>query len=145
MASNSSQVVAMPAAGAAQGVSRADNQGESNPLGIALGLLKGGNRYVEGLRFAQLVKEVAETFAVFRLADGLQGSAQQTQPILVQHTSVSQGNRQIQTGLPSQGRQQTVGPLSLYDPLQHLHDQRLDVDAVGDPLVGHDGSWVGVD
>ena len=52
---------------------------------------------------------------------------------------------QVEPRLTTQCRQDAVGTLGVDDALQDGDRERLDVDDVGDALVGHDGGWVGVD
>ena len=133
------------AAGAAQGVGGPHHQGKPQLPAPAAGLLLGRHGNVGRLRLPDVVEEIAEEPAVFRLANGLQGRAQQPDAIPVQHPGVRQGHRQVQPRLAPQGGQDSLGALPLDNPLQHLHRQRLDVNAVGDALVRHDGGGVGVD
>ncbi len=50
-----------------------------------------------------------------------------------------------QTGLPAQASQQAVRLGFQNDPLDGFRGQGLQVDRVGDGVVGHDGGGVGVD
>ena len=54
-------------------------------------------------------------------------------------------NREIQSDLSTERRQQAFGPFLLDDPAQHRHGQRFDVDHVGNAFVGHDRGRIGVD
>ena len=133
------------AAAAAQGVGRADDQRQAQPAGRLPRLFQRVDGDILRFRLADFVQEVAEEFPVFRTADGFQRRPQQPHGVAFQHPGVGQGHRQVEAGLPAQGRQKAVGPLPPDNPFQHFHGQRLDVDAVGNALVGHDGGRVGVD
>ena len=52
---------------------------------------------------------------------------------------------QVEAGLAAERRQQAVRPLALDDARDDVDVERLDVDDVGDVLVGHDRRRVGVD
>ena len=52
---------------------------------------------------------------------------------------------QIERGLPADRRQQRVGALLVDDPLERVGGERLDVGAIGELGVGHDGGGVAVD
>ena len=71
--------------------------------------------------------------------------ADQLDAVAVQHAGFGQADGQVEGGLPADGGQQGLGPLALDDPLQHAGRERLDVGAVGQLRVGHDGGRVGVD
>ena len=56
-----------------------------------------------------------------------------------------QRHSQVEGGLAAEGGQKRVRTLLLDDLGDHLGNQRLDVGAVGERGVGHDGGRVGVD
>ena len=64
--------------------------------------------------------------------------------VLVQGTGSSEGHSQVPAGLATQSWKESLGSLPLNEPFQDIHSQRLDVDDIGDVLVGHDCSGVGV-
>ena len=82
---------------------------------------------------------------VFGDLDGAQRSADQLHPVLFQRTRLGQLDRQVQRGLPTHRGQQRVGTFGDDDGFHVFGRQRLDVGAVGDFRVGHDGGGVGVD
>ncbi len=64
---------------------------------------------------------------------------------LLQSAVLGEGDGQVESGLAPQGGQQGVRPLHLDDLGHHFGHQGLDVGAVGEGGVGHDGGRVGVD
>ena len=145
MSSSSSQVLATPPPGAAQGVSGADHQGQAYFPGQSPRLIQRHNRAVARFRLAQFVQEPAKEVAVLGLANGVQLGAEHPHPVAFQHAGVSQRHGQVQPRLSAQGGQDSVGAFLPDDPFQDVNGQGLYVDAVGDPLVRHDGGGVGVD
>ena len=63
----------------------------------------------------------------------------------LQHPGLDQRHRQVESGLPAQGREEGVRPLADNDRLDRLNGQGLDVHSIGNVLVGHDRGRVGVD
>ena len=51
----------------------------------------------------------------------------------------------VQAGLATQGRQQSIGPFLVDDPLDDFPGDRLDIGPVSRFRIGHDGGWIGVD
>ena len=92
-----------------------------------------------------LNQQVAEEFPVLRVAYSIQGSAQETDIVLFQHTGVGEGHGQVEARLPAQGGKDALGPLPLDDPSDDVHRQGFNVDDVGYALVGHYGGRIGVD
>ena len=133
------------ATAAAEGVSRANDQGKPHPVRRLSGLLQGAHGDVLRFRLGDFVQEAAEELAVFGAADRLQGGAQHADVIPVQHPGVGQGHRQVEAGLPSQRGQEAIGPLPPYDSFEDFDGERLDEYVVGDALVGHDRCRVGID
>ena len=76
--------------------------------------------------------------------DGRVVGAQQLHTVALERAVLGQSHGQVEGGLAAQGGQQGVGPLPLDDPCHHFGHQRLDVGAVGERGVGHDGGRVGV-
>ena len=58
--------------------------------------------------------------------------------------TLKQCHRQIERRLAAQGGQHCIGALTLDDRGQHLNGEWLDVGAIGEVRVGHDGGRVGV-
>ena len=60
---------------------------------------------------ADLAHRIFEQQAVFGLLDGVDLGADQLDAVLVEHAGFGQFDREIQAGLPADGREQRVGPL----------------------------------
>src|SRR3990172_11245966 len=78
-------------------------------------------------------------------ADRLDRGAKDADAVLVEDAGVSEGDGEVEAGLAAQGGQEAVRPLAPDDAGDYGDSERLNVDGIGDPLVGHDGSGVGVD
>ena len=65
--------------------------------------------------------------------------------VLLEDPALVQRDRDVERGLPAEGRQHRVRPLLGDDRLDHLGRDRLDVGRVGELGVGHDRRRVGVD
>ena len=133
------------AARAAQGVGGPHDEGQAELLCRTLRLLHGCDGGVGRLRLADVMEEPAKELPVLGLLDGRKGGAQEADVVLVQDAAVSKLDGEVQPGLASEGGEHAVGPLPGDDALEDLRGQGLDVDDVGDALVGHDGGGVGVD
>ena len=94
---------------------------------------------------ADFAHRVAEEFAVFGAANGVERGAEQADVKLVEDACVVQFDREVEADLAAERGQQAVGALALDDAAQHVDAERLDVDGVGDAFVGHDRGGVGVD
>ena len=88
---------------------------------------------------------VAELVAGLGPVDGGVVGADQLDAVLLQGAVLGEGDGQVERGLAAEGGQQGVRPLDLDDLGHHLGHQRLDVGAVGERGVGHDGGRVRVD
>ena len=133
------------AAGAAQGIGRAYDQGQAHFPAVSPGRVHSGYGYIGRLRFADVVEKVAEILPILGLADGFQGGAEETDSIPFQDAGVGQGYGQVQPGLAAQGGQDTLRPFPLDNALDNLDRQWLDINPVGNIPVGHNGGRVGVD
>ena len=88
---------------------------------------------------------VAEKQPVFGNLDGLDRGANQLDAILRERAVLAERNRQVERGLPAHGRQHGVRLLALDDGSQDFGRQRLDVRAIRELRVRHDGRRVAVD
>ena len=96
-------------------------------------------------RLADPLEQILEERAVFGLLDRRERRAEQPHAVSVEDAALGDLDGQVEPGLPAERRQQPVRPLALDDAPDDLGRQRLDVDGVGDVLVGHDRGRVGVD
>ena len=133
------------AAGAAEGVSRPDDERKADLLGKSLGLAHRGDDHAFRHRLADLLHQPAKQIAVFGASDGIQWGTEQAHPIPIQHAGCGEVHGEVEAGLPTERGQQTVGALLGNDALDDRHRQRLDIHGVGDVLVGHDRGRVRVD
>ena len=133
------------AAGAAEGVCGAHDQGQAHFPGIGPGGVHSGNGGIGRLRLADVVEKVAEILPILGFADGFQGGAEETDVVPFQDAGVSQGYGQVQPGLAAQSRQDALRLFPLDNALDDLYGQRLDINPVGNVAVGHNSGRVGVD
>ncbi len=94
---------------------------------------------------ADLAHGIAKLQPILGNPDRLDGRPDELNAAFGQRTPLGQGNREVQRGLPSHGRQHRVRALLLDDRLRHFRRQRLDVGSVRHLRVGHDGGRVAVD
>ena len=139
-------VVGDAAALAAEGEGGADDEREAADfLGDFLGFLHrvggAGARQVE----ADLEHGVLEELAVLALFDGFGFGADHADAVFVEHAGLVERHRGVEGGLAAEGGEQGVGLLADDDFFDHFRRDRLDVGAVGELRVGHDGGRVGVD
>jgi hypothetical protein len=96
-------------------------------------------------RLAELGQHVAEELAVFGTADGLQGRAEKAHVVLLEDSGVREVDGEVQPRLAAERREETLRAFALDDAFEDGDGERLDVHAVGDVEVGHDGGGVRVD
>ena len=95
---------------------------------------------------ADLPHGVFEQQPVFGLLDRIDFRADQFDAVLVEHAGFGQLDRKVQAGLSADRREQRVGPLFADDLLRRYSTaERLDVGAVGQLRIGHDGRRIGID
>ena len=94
---------------------------------------------------ADLPHRVLEQQTVFGLLDGVDFGADQFDAVALEHAGFGQFDGKIQRGLSAYGREQRVGPFLRDDFFQILAAERLDVSAVGQFRIGHDGGRIGID
>jgi len=79
-----------------------------------------------------------EALAVFGSADRLDAGTDHLDAVRVEHPGFVERDRQVETGLAAERRQERVGPFAFDDPLDRRDVERLDVGGVGELGVGHD-------
>ena len=85
---------------------------------------------------------------VFGLLDGLDLRADQLHAVLVEHAAFGQLDRKIQRRLPANGRRSkpaSAARARADDLFQILARERLDVGAVGELRIRHDGRRIRID
>ena len=86
-----------------------------------------------------------EELAILGAANHVDRGAEQLDPERLEHALLRQLDREVESGLPAERRQERVGPL----PAEHVRDalevERLEIRAVGEAGVGHDRGGVRVD
>ena len=99
---------------------------------------------------ADLLHRVFEEEAVFGFLDGLDIGADEIDVVLVEHAAVGEFDGEVERGLSANGGQNGEAcarrhlALDADDLFQILAGERLDVSAVGDLGVGHDGRRIRV-
>src|ERR1700678_2443135 len=105
-------VVGDATAGTAKRVRRTDHQRVTDALGEGDAGLNLGDDFAFGDRLADFDHLLLETFAVFGQLDRFYRRPQRFDPILFQDTGFVEFDREIQTGLAPERRQQRVWPLA---------------------------------
>ena len=85
-----------------------------------------------------------EPLAVLGGADRLDAGADHLDAVRVEHAGFVELDREVETGLAAERREQRVGTLLVDDALERRHVERLDVGRVGELGVGHDRGRVRV-
>ncbi len=139
-------VVADAAAGAAHGEGGADDEGEAADLfGDLAGFVDVVGDTGAGHVEADLLHGFLEELAVFALPDGFGVGADHLDVVLLQDAGVEEGHGGVERGLAAEGGEEGVGLFADDDFFDDLGGDGLDVGAVGELRVGHDGGRVGVD
>ena len=126
------------ATGAAQRVCGPYDQRQTDVVHDPVGVFHGLCYLRRGHRLSDAHQQVSEQLAVLGVAYSLKRSAEQSHIVLVQDAGVGKLHCEVEAGLTSERRQQPVGALLVNDPVQYLDGQGLDVDDIGDVLIGHD-------
>ena len=133
------------ATGAAEGKARTQHAGISHALGDGLGVCHAvGIARARDLQ-ADLGHGLVKELAVLAALDGGKVAADHLDAVLVERAVFRQLDGGVQTGLAAQRGQQRVRALFLDYALDKLGSDGLDIGAVGQARVGHDGRRVGVD
>jgi hypothetical protein len=130
--------------GATESEARADDR--RNP-----GLQHDLPTFFEGVRVARdrkreadLLHGVPELVAVLRLHDRVELGTDQRHLEAIEYAGLGELDGEVETRLPSDRREQGVGPLRLDDLRNRLGRHRLDVGAIRHIRIGHDGRRVRV-
>jgi hypothetical protein len=86
-----------------------------------------------------------EQVTILGAADHVDRGADQLDTELLEHTGVGELHREVESRLPTERRQDSIGSFPTQDVGDPLQVERLDVGAVGEAGVGHDRGRVGVD
>ena len=130
---------------AAQGVGRADHDGEADLAGSLQGVVHRLNGMADGGLQRDLVQLADEEVAVLSVHDGLHARAQHAHAILLQRAVLPQLRAAVQGRLAAEGEQDAVGALLLDDLRDEVGGDRLEVHCVGDAFRSLNCSDVGVD
>ena len=133
------------AACATERVGGTDHRGQADLLDGRLGIRPRLDDRRGWCRLADGIKQVAETLAVLGELDRLDGRSDQSDIVFIQHPCLGEGDREVEAGLAAQGGQQSFRALAIDDALEDIDGQRLDVNHVGNAVVGHDRRRIGVD
>ena len=129
----------------AKRVGRTDDERKTGCRGEVLDRLHRLAHARDGNRLADLLQHLFEGLPVLGFANRLDRGAEHAHPVAIEHARVRKVGREIEPGLATQRGQHGVGFLARDDPLHGFDGERLEVDAVGHLLVGHDRRRVGVD
>ena len=131
-------VVGEAAAGAAERICRPDDDRVADRV-------REGDRAIDrvrsdrfGHRLADLDEQLLERRAVLGGLDRLERRAEQLHAVGLEDPGVGEGDREIQSGLAAECREEAIGPLLGDDPLKDLDGERLDIGDIRDAGVGHD-------
>src|SRR5215218_9186748 len=132
------------AALAAQGEAGADDEGEADPRGQLFGFGDVAYCAARGNLEPDALHRLPEEPAVLGLADGFGGGSEKLDAVIVEDAGLVQLDSEVQGGLATEGRKQSVGALAADDLCEGAGGEGLDVGGVGDFGVGHDGRGVRV-
>ena len=118
---------------------RAEGLHEAHPVLDAL------DHRALGHRLADAGDEIPEPSAILRRPNGRQRRAQHAHAVSIEHAGIVERHREVQPGLPAEGRQQRIGPMLLDHPRQVRQRQRADQHGAADVGIGHHGRGVRVD
>ena len=138
-------VVRDAAAGTAERERRAAHHGKAqlgdNRLGVFHGVGIAAARDLD----AEFLHALVEQLAVLSALDGGKVAADHFDAVLVKDARLREGDGGIQAGLAAERREKRVRAFLLDDFLDELGRDWLDVGAIGEARVSHDGRRVGVD
>ena len=109
-----------------------------------MSLFNGLDDFAGQYRLADVGQQLPEQLAVLGVADGLQGRSEQAHVVLFKDACIGEFHCEVQPCLPAERGQDSVGTLGSDDAREHLDGERLDIDDVGDVLIGHNRCGVGV-
>ena len=138
-------VVGDAAAGAAQGVSRTDDDRVADAVSESDGRFQFFENFRFRYRLVDFFHGFLEEFAVFRMLDGMEGRAQELHAVFFQYAGFGELHSHVQAHLAAQGRKECIRSFFLNDFCHERKGDRFDIDAVSDVHVGHDGGGVAVD
>ena len=94
---------------------------------------------------ANALHGLVEQFPVLSLVDGILGSANHLDAVLVKDTFGGQFECAIQGGLAAHGRQNCIRPLAIDDSGNRLPLYGFNVSGIGHRRIGHNRGRIGVD
>ena len=124
---------------ATQHVTGAHQDGQSDLLSDAHGLFGNERGAVARLGNAQVVEQASEAAAVLRQIDGLGGSADNRNAVVLQVEG------QVQRRLTAKLNDDALGALAVHDGENIFQSQRLEIEAVGGVVIGGDGLGIAID
>ena len=92
-----------------------------------------------------MLHRVFEEQPVFRLLDGVDFGADQFDSVAIEDAGFGQFDGEVQRGLAAYGGEQRVGAFFGDDLFEIGAAERLDVGAVGQFRIRHDGGRIGID
>ena len=133
------------AAQSAQGVGRANHDGETDGAGSLQGVVHVLNGVADGCLELYLVELLDKQVAVLGVHDGLDAGAEHLHTILFQGAVLVELSTTVQGGLSAEGKQYAVGALFLDDLCDEVGGHRLEIHFVGNTLRGLNGGNVRID
>ena len=138
-------VVRDAAAGTAERERRAAHHGKAQLSDDRFGVFHGVGVAAARDLDAEFLHALVEELPVLAALDGGKVAADHFDAVLVKDAGFREGDGGVQARLAAERREKRVGAFLLYDLLDELGRDRLDVGAIGQTWVGHDGRRVGVD
>jgi hypothetical protein len=128
-----------------KGIGRPDDDGVTNLLGGLEGILDSldGSRLSNG--DVDLVQGLGEEITVLTGLQSLDASTKDLDTVALEGTHAVHLHTQVQSGLTTEGKEDTIGTLALNDVSDVFGSNGEVVDFVGELVVGLDGRDVGVD
>ena len=137
-------VIGDAATGATEGEARTNDDGEAEVLDDALGVRHGVSETAPADVQADVLHGLGEELTILTNANGLGVAADDLDAVLGKHAHLVKLDGTVETRLAAHVGQEGVGALALDDLCDGIRRDRLDIGAVGDVRVGHDGRRVGV-
>jgi hypothetical protein len=127
-----------------ESVGRADNDGVTNLLGGLKSIFNGldGGRFSDG--DVNLVQGLGEELTILTGLKGLDAGTEDLDTVAVEDTHAVHLHTQVQTGLTTEGKKDTIGALALNDVGNIFGGDGKVVNFIGKLVVGLNGGDVGV-
>ena len=131
-------------AGAAQGKSRAQDDGKADPAGGRQSFVYIMSSFRGQDRLPEFLTQLLEKFAVLRLLYGTAFGTQQLRPTFSQHTFLLQLHGEVEAGLAPNPRKDGIRALVADNSGDVFQSQRLHIYLVSNRRIRHDRRRIGV-